>query len=134
MGTRGGYDTCTGNMCASQCASNVGGCASLCTSSTDALFQKFTIQYPNPRAAALVQAADEPVKLDPAAERAVAIAHSVADRSSRCFLSNMGTRGGYDTCTGNMCASQCGSNVGGCSALCTSQTSALYQKLAKQHR
>merc|ERR1719162_2311338 len=80
----------------------------------------------------LAVAANEPVKEDAAAEQAAAAAHSVVDRASRCFMQNMGTRGGYDSCTGSMCAVQCANNAGGCAQLCTSQSAALFQKFTEK--
>jgi len=82
----------------------------------------------------LAVAASEPVKDDAAAEQAAATAHAVVDRASRCFMENMGTRGGYDACTGSLCASQCANDVGGCAELCTSQTAALFQKFSEKHQ
>merc|ERR1719162_2218783 len=81
----------------------------------------------------LAVAANEPVKEDVAAEQAAAAAHSVVDRASRCFMQNMATRGGYDACTGSMCASQCANDAGGCAQLCTSQSAALFQKFTEKY-
>jgi len=131
VGEEDAYQKCTWAVCRNECGTNAAGCESLCGNQAATLLQKFEDQFPNPWASALVQAS--PIKLNPAAERAIAISHKIATSSSTCFLNHIGDDMGYHHCTEGLCFKECGGAGGnGCPELCGKQASALFQKFTQK--
>jgi len=133
VGETAAFDACTRTLCHQNCGLDTLNCNNpkvdvpFCKRQLAGFLQEFDNQYPNPFASALLQG--NPAKPDPAAERAVAIAHDFSRHASACFVQHVGDDKAYKSCTRGICFRECGAHLEGCADLCAKQAMALLQKM-----